>query len=804
MKLQKTQRIFAEQIYFMPKSNCYHCGLECENELIEFDEKSFCCNGCKSVYEILNINNLTDFYELNKGAGIRPDNKANVFEYLDAEAVFNKVIDFSENGITLVTFKIPVIHCSSCVWLLESLQDFNKNITYSQVNFTNKTVQITYKSDDYKLSDLAKFLTNLGYKPVINLETADQKKPENVDKNLIIKLAIAGFAFGNVMLLTLPEYLDNTDFWFLHYRKFFRWIIFLLSLPVFFYSATDYYKSAWIGLKNKIINIDVPISIGIIVLFTRSCYEAYYDISSGYFDSLCGLLFFMLIGKYFQQRTYKALAFDRDYKSFYPIAVTRITFGTQENILLSELKKGDRILIRNQEMIPADSILIKGDANIDNSFITGEANLIRKEVGNKIFAGGKQNGTLLELEVIKEVNQSFLTQLWNKNSFRKTHSYIDSLTTNASKYFTYIILAITIFAALYWYFVDVSKMFQVITAILIVACPCALALSAPFTFGNMMRIFGRKNLYVKDVHTIEKMAKINHIVFDKTGTITLGNESDIQYVGEDLNDDEKSALASLFKNSTHPLSRLLNAYLKAQDEFLPIENFEEQAGKGISGKVKNYFIKAGSAIFTNSIKTQNVETAVFVSINEHFKGKFVFTNQYRNGITTLFQSLNNYKLSLVSGDNESEKATIEKRFPMLANLRFNQSPENKMEFIETLQKNGENVMMLGDGLNDAGALKQSNIGIAIAEEIHNFTPASDAILQGNKVIDLPKFLQLSKKSLQIVTISFTISFLYNIVGLSFAISGNLSPLVAAILMPISSISVVSFTTFATWLVSRNS
>lgn len=405
--------------------NCFHCGQNIEKERISFDEKIFCCNGCKSVYEILNINDLGNFYELNKKSGIKPDDdNLSQFDYLDSPEIFNTIVDFSEGNTSLVTFKIPVIHCSSCIWLLESLHTLNSNINYSQVNFTRKTVQISFNHQELKMSELAKFLTNLGYKPVVNLETAD-KKEESFDKTLVIKWAIAGFAFGNGMFFSYPEYatdvMGTNDYWWDNYKHLFRFIMFLLATPVVFYSASDYFKSAWFGLKNKIVNIDVPIVLGIIMLYGRSIYEVLTDYGAGYFDTLCGLLFFMLMGKLFQKRTYSALSYDRDYKSFYPIAVTKVDFnGKQDHILLSDLKIGDRIMVRNHEIIPVDAILINGEGNIDNSFITGESASIPKKAGDKIFAGGKQVGSALELEVIKTVNQSYLTQLWNKEAFKNT------------------------------------------------------------------------------------------------------------------------------------------------------------------------------------------------------------------------------------------------------------------------------------------------------------------------------------------------------------------------------------------------
>jgi Cu+-exporting ATPase len=550
------------------------------------------------------------------------------------------------------------------------------------------------------------------------------------------------------------------------------------------------------------VNIDVPIVLGIIVLFGRSLYEVATNYGPGYFDTLCGLLFFMLLGKIFQKRTYSALSYDRDYKSFYPIAVTKVDFeGKQNNILLSEIKIGDRILVRNQEIIPVDAILINGEGNIDNSFITGESESISKQPGDKIFAGGKQIGSSLELEVIKNVDQSYLTQLWNKEAFKKHETGLDTLTNNISKYFTFIILGIALIAGIYWYFIDLNIMFQVISAILIIACPCALALSAPFTFGHIMRILGRNKFYVKDTLTIEKIAKLDTIVFDKTGTITHRKKSNIKFEGSEINEFDLLNIKTLLKNSNHPLSKSLYEFIEIKDDYFPVEHFVEISGKGYEASVRGNVYKIGSAKYNNQ-ESKNLETAVYISKNDAFLGKFIFKNEYRENLKDLFKKLTHYKIFILSGDNSSEENQLKELIPNYEGMAFNQNPEDKLNYIQHLQNQNMRVAMLGDGLNDAGALKQSNVGIAIADDSNSFTPSSDVIMNGEKVVGLDKYLNVCKGSITIVKITFIISFLYNIIGLSYAVTGHMHPLFAAIFMPASSITVVSFTTLSTWILGR--
>jgi Cu+-exporting ATPase len=501
------------------------------------------------------------------------------------------------------------------------------------------------------------------------------------------------------------------------------------------------------------------------------------------------------------------LSFERDFKSYFPIAITKINSdASEESVPIYEVEKGDRLLIRNQELIPVDGILISEKAEIDYSFVTGEAIPITKHSGDKVFAGGKQMGKVIEMEVLHSVSQSYLTQLWSNDVFQKNvEQKHKTITDRISRYFTPILLLIAFSGFGYWIFIDANIAFNVFTAVLIVACPCALALTAPFTFGNVLRILGKQKFYLKNALVIEQLAKVDTIVFDKTGTITTNKKSNISYEGVALSDENLLLIKNVLRASNHPLSRMLYDYLpvmilqnKSAEETkkLKVDAFEEITGKGIHAQIFGYQIQIGSASFVEKPEDNSIQqTSVHIKINGVYYGKYIFNNQYREGLEELFKNLSGkYQIKVLSGDNEGERSTLEKLLPKGTELIFNQKPEQKLEFIKNLQEKGKNVMMVGDGLNDAGALAQSNVGISISENVNVFSPACDAILDANEFQKMDYFLKLSKNSITTIKMSFALSLLYNVVGLSFAITGNLLPLVAAIIMPLSTITIVSFVT----------
>lgn len=768
---------------------CSHCGDACKSENIKSNDHYFCCNGCKTVYQLLNENDLCDYYNEESNPGIKiSEVYTEKFNILDE--IEDKFILFKNGDITKAKFTLPQIHCSSCIWLLEHLSRLNEAIISSEVNFQQKTIILSF-SKEISLKEIAILLSSIGYEPRLD-ESLENKK--NQSKTLIYKIGVAGFCFGNIMLFSFPEYLGLEE---QSFSNFFAWLSFFLSLPVLFYSGVDYLKNAGLGLKQKQINMDIPIALGIITLFVRSSIEIMTQTGAGYFDSLSGLVFFLLVGKWFQAKTYDSLSFERTYKSYFPLSVSVITAKGPITTKLEDLKIGDEITIRNQEIIPADAILKKGKGIVDYSFVTGESDLIEVDSNAKLYAGGRHKGQEIVIILTHKPDNSYLTQLWNKSASESAEKTVSKIADDVSHYFTITVLGITAATFIYWFFADYNVVWNAVSAVLIVACPCALALTIPFTLGNSIRFLGRKGIYLKNATVLEKLAKVNNIVFDKTGTLTKAGSKNITYHAITKTEDEVSEIVkSVVKHSSHPLSLAIASYIPV-DSNLEISSFEEITGHGLKCMIGTNKVFIGNSKIKNELKDNTLGSKVSLEINQELVGFYSLTSHIRDGLKNELKALNPfYELSLISGDNNREDKEIFS-YLNIKNRNYNLSPQDKLDYILALQNKNKKVVMVGDGLNDAGALMQSDIGIAVSDDVNYFVPACDVILNAKNLNNLSKLMKYAKISMNIIWLGFFVSFLYNIIGLSFAVTGLLSPIVAAILMPLSSITIVALTSLST-------
>ncbi|MFZ1530009.1 MAG: heavy metal translocating P-type ATPase metal-binding domain-containing protein [Ferruginibacter sp.] len=783
-------------------TNCFHCGEKCHDGEIALGEKSFCCSGCKTVYQVLQQNNLDNYYCLNENPGVTIKEIApSKFHYLTDDTIVKKLISFRNQQQTQVSFFLPQIHCSSCLWLLENLRKVNENIISSQVNFSSKQLSVSFDHNSLSLKELAELLTSIGYEPHISMQDAEEKESAYSPKKTAYKLGVVGFCFANIMLVSFPEYLG------LEFGKdptlasFFRYVNLVLALPVFFYGAKEFFVNAFYSFQQKYLNIDAPIALAVLITFGRSVYEILTGTGAGYLDSMSGIVFFMLIGRTLQNRTYSTLKFNRDYKSYFPIAVTRLENFSETICRLQDIKENDILLLHHQEIIPVDGLLSKGSALIDYSFITGENTPSPINTGEIMYAGGKVISGNLEMVSVASFNQSNFTKLWNNKAFKNEQNDRKAFTTVLSQYFSLIVFAIAASAFVYWQLNDASRAWNALTAVLIVACPCSLLLSATFTYGYTIDLFSQNGFFVKNTNSIEQLTKINHIVFDKTGTLTEASELPVNVLQTNWTPAEKELVLSVMAQSIHPMSRAIVKHYGDLNR-IRIENFKEERGLGIEAWVNERHIKIGSAVFVQQYTGSLQGSRVYVSIDKKIKAVFEIENKVKAGVHDLMQKLDGFSLSLLSGDNEHARAQMEQIFPKRASLLFARSPQQKLDYVQELQQQGDHVLMLGDGLNDAGALMQSNVGISVVENSFSFSPACDAVMDSKNIGRLQKFIRAAKSSKNLIITGFAYSVLYNIAGLYFATTAQLQPVLAAIIMPLSSIGIVMLSFFGTKLIGR--
>ena len=719
------------------------------------------------------------------------------YKQFDLEENFNQLVDYQNDNLYRLGISLPSIHCSSCIELLEDLPSFYDGILGSEVNFEHRRCTVT-ASKDLPLSFIAQLLEDIGYPPQISISQKFKEAEKTTNKNNLLKLAVAGFCFGNIMLFSMPHYFGLQVANDIFFTRLFSSLSVALSLPVVFYAGRDYLISAYKALAASKSHLNIPIAIGILSLFGWSLYEIFSGVGIGYLDSLAGLVFFLLIGKWFQHKVYDQVSYHRGIQEFIPLVVRKQANTGTSWARLDSLKKGDTIVVKNEEIIPANGILSQGSGLIDYAFITGEALAEQAKIGTKVYAGGCQKAGEISVTLNEQPSIDKLWSTWSNQSVKKDFS--NRWTDHISKYFTIAVITIAVIAAIAWSFTSIEQALFVFSSVLIVACPCALALSAPFTFGNILRVYSRNNLFMKDADAISVLSEIQHIVLDKTGTLTEKAALEVDFVGKILDLELARSIKSLASQSNHPLSEIITQHL-GEYELQTTTDFEEKVGQGIQGIVNNRVIKLGAKEWVQA-NNKITGTVVYVSVDGEIVGHFKVSASYRRGLKSTLSRLGKIlKLSVLSGDNDGEREALTDIFPSFNRLKFNLKPRQKAIEISQIQRI-EKVLMIGDGLNDSSAIEQGDLGMALTENLNGFYPGSDAVLLSDSLVKLPAFIELARYSKKILKWSLIFSLLYNITGVTFAVSGLLTPIIAAILMPLSSVSVVLLDTLLVRMKSK--
>lgn len=798
---------------------CTHCLQPCEDELIKDEHGQFCCHGCQTAYQLINAQGLCDYYEIAERRqslkGRTSDALLNQYKQLDDEAIARKLGLFIQaSGQSVFKFYCPEINCASCIYLLNQLPDLANGVVMSRTSFTDRTVTVWFKPADIRLSEIAIVMAKIGYAPAINAlsgqSDTSNERTSLPSRQLLGRLVIAGFVAGNTMMLSFPAYLGLDEALAQEFDWLFKSLSIALSLPLMLYCARPWFSNSWRDLKNGRLHVDVPIAVGILALFSRSLVDILSGSGTGFLDSLAGLVFLLLIGTWLQNRYMEGLSVAQKFESYLPLTTTVLNQdGSAAVKLVAELVKDDQISIKAGETLPADlHILTAEQAFIDNSFLTGEAELQPASKGDQALAGARLASGTLTGVVTAKPSESYLTSLWNASLSDTSQKEQDTtFTALFVRYFTVITLSLATAAWFYWGTDNLPMAWQSFTAVLMVACPCALTLALPFATSEAAQALAKAGLFVKDARVVERLAHIRQIAFDKTGTLTEPQQIRwFDQLGQQTKPDQdtRNLIAAAAKASTHPLLQAIADRLGEPDQLITLQEVVSIQGKGMTCQTLQHQYRIGSPAFLGHRLNHDAEqlkhqSVVGIERDGNFIGYFLIGQALKTGIDQMLKGISaSYQINVLTGDHLAGASLVTETIQSdQIKVLANQQPADKLAFIKAAQDHQQPIMMVGDGINDGPAMRTANVGLAIVPRGKYFHPTADALTLADQLTALPKWLTFSKKTLNMVRIGLAVSLFYNALAYYWAITGFLTPVVAALFMPLSSLSVVALTVLLT-------
>ena len=782
---------------------CKHC----QNKITDDLSEEFCCKGCKIAYEIINKIGLSSYYSLRKidpqTRKLKPEEaeKINIAEFVNVE-----------NGVNSIFLAIDGLHCAACVWLIESILKKQEKVLLARINLSKKYLLLKWLGSKEEGNYLINLIHEIGYKLFPFDEKIIREEEKKYNNELLKCLAVAGFGAGNVMLFSFI-------LWFSDLQKigaatidFMHFFSALIALPVIIYAARPFFYSAFRALKLRAMNMDLAISMAIFLACAVSLLESFRGAKIVYFDSAVMLVFFLLIGRYldFKARK-KAFAIAAEFSLLAANYARQVLPDGSIKIIASKnISQSMVLLVVAGDKIPADGVVIEGESEIDNSIITGESLPRLADIGCELFAGTINLNAPLKIKVSKDPQNSLLKAIIDivDDVEAKKNKYV-RLADRLSRYYAPLVHFLALVTFCIWYFLLRGKAEEALlnaTAVLIITCPCALALAVPIVQTITISSLIKKRVLVKSGEALEKINKFNTVIFDKTGTLTIGDPLllDIRGLNKKLSVDEEKfyhkIAASMAQMSKHPLSQALSSSWKG--EKFKMEAVENK-GLGLITRFATDEIRLGRKEFCNitapeleaNYKTQNVacENASLQCFLKHKDNEilFSFSDQLKTDAMTVISQLQkaNKRIILLSGDSKNAVQTIANSLG-IKEFYAKQTPIDKVEILQNLKRDGGSIMMIGDGLNDAPSLAFADISISFAKAADIAQTAADIIIQGNRLTPILTTISIGNKSIKLIKQNLLLALAYNLVAVPFAMAGNITPLIAAIAMSSSSILVI--------------
>lgn len=775
---------------------CLHCSTFIGNS-----RDDYCCFGCKTAHSIianLGLNNFYTFLEFHISREALKQNNNDEIKEVDMSGFVIK----EDDGSNTLNLLIEGIHCSSCVWLIEEALKKQDNILYARLNMSTRRLVVKWRGDEKLGNNYTNLIIKMGYKATaFNPETM-QTEDNKEQRSILLALAVAAFASGNIMLMSVALWSSTQQVMGIATRDFIHLISAIIALPTVLFSGRIFFKSAIIALRNKRTNMDVPISIAIILTTVVSVIEWLDSAEHTYFDSVTMLIFFLLIGRYLDIRTKnKARSTASALLSMMNNSAILVNEdGSLKTVPANKIVIGDIIQVNTGDKIAVDGVIISGETQIDTSIITGES--LPKEAlkGDEVFSGTINLGQTIQIKVTKPSDKSLIAEVIKliEKAEDNTTKY-NSIAEKAIKIYSPLVYFAGLITFVFWFvFMEYNAKDALVTAIsvLIITCPCAFGLAVPTVQVLASSALFKRGIMLKNGNALELLSKVKYAIFDKTGTLTFGQPKLTNK--DNINKDNLILAASISKNSNHPYSKAIFNAVSVNSGFVPLNiSTREVAACGLEAEYQGNVYRLGKAIWALNDSAINKEfNGVILTKNGELIENFQFLDDVREDASNCVKELArmNIHSKLISGDNNKEVL----RVAQLVGIKdyFGEAlPADKVSLIQRIKDNlkdiaNEHILMVGDGLNDAPAFAYADVSISPSSAIDITQNSADIVFQGDKLAPIVHSIKIAKKAISVIKQNFSIAMIYNLIAIPYAFMGNVTPLVAALAMSFSSILVL--------------
>ena len=788
----------------MSNRACFHCALPVDRDdqfQVEIDGKlkPVCCPGCKAVAELIRDTGMSSYYTMREapqpGVG-RPTDDATEWQVFDRDDMITAFAELSDNTAEASIY-VGGMYCAACSWLIESALGRREGIDSADVNPMTHRVRVRWRPDDIGLGDILATLAELGYEPQ-PLTPDSTARPEVAEQRTALKrLLVASLGMMQVMMFAVGLYAGDFQGMDEDMQYFLRLVSFFVSTPVVFYSARPFFVAAWRGIVSRRPGMDLPVSIAIAAAFIGSVYAMLTRGPAVWFDSVVMFVFFLTLGRFLEMRArHRSIDRSTALSTLLPNTVTRLDGDVQSILPASQLVIGDLLLVRPGDPIPADGVLVHGETSVDEALLTGEAEPRRKSSGDALVAGSINLDGMIQMRVEKTGTDTTLGTISRMSErARYARPAFVQLADRIAGHIVFAILIVAVSVATFWYFIAPERAFVVTLSVLVVTCPCALALATPAAFAAAGTRLAELHLLVTNGNAIEVLSKATRILFDKTGTLTRGKPVVVstQLISDVVDEAQCMRIAAALETvSTHPIANafdVLHNPVTATDQRSAI-------GKGVAGTIDARRWRLGKRDFVTAVGSESttgdeVASSVFLGVDGHLVARFYVDDEIRVDAANTLQEIASLGLSigLVSGDNE---VSVQRVADALAirDRHANCTPDDKLDIIRSAQKDGEIVVMVGDGINDAPVLAGANASVAPVHGALLAQTSADIVLLGDTLQPVALGILLAKQTMRVVRQNLAWAIVYNATALPLAAMGLVPPWAAAIGMSASSLIVV--------------